>query len=76
MYTFVKWHPLFGMLGMSLFFYINEKNGMKAATPDPTLPSESSLKPPSSTDEKEDVVDSNPAKKYHGFNAWNTWNYC
>jgi len=47
---------------------------MIAASPDPTTPSEPSLKPPaSSTDEKEDVTDPNTAKKYPGFNAWQTW---
>ena len=47
---------------------------MIAASPeDPTPPSDLSLKPPSSTDEKEDVTDPNPAKKYPGFNVWNTW---
>ncbi len=47
---------------------------MIAASPeDPTPPSDPSLKPPSSTDEKEDVTDPNPAKKYPGFNVWNTW---
>jgi len=46
---------------------------MIAASPDPPTPPDMSLKGPSSTDEKEEVTDPNPAKKYPGFNAWQTW---
>ena len=49
---------------------------MIAASPGPTPPSEPTLKPPTSSTDGQgdvDVTDPNPAKKYPGFNAWNTW---
>lgn len=67
-------HRLYYCKPMCSMIEIKEAE-MIAASPDPTTPpSEPSLKPPtSSTDGSEDVTNPNPAKKYPGFNAWNTW---